>query len=505
MKIVRNLVSEILKEDAYKKKTGHRFTDDIKLIKDSLNKPGYFLHFTDIPKIGVFPGSSYMTGVYFYPNTREIYKDFVTNSFSMARGASRSARYVYLVKIKPNVKILDGADAIKEASRTTLRKILSPILDGDLNLSLISNESVKAGFMRAAFEKIAGFSLQSIPEHEYPTIEEMKESGLLSYIEQRNEKVKEAQEILLRSKIKGEDEEARIKLINQKIGEAIGDIANVWDMHEITLNASRPLGEQRTKVKKTSDKLSSFYFPLLPAKLESLSSTLQKGFNPLRNNSFSNFPMYTMKLLQETALLYCRASAYLKTESKYNADGLTWLDIMLQQKEQTVFLNGGKQTTTHELANSCLKSAESIFSPQGYKRFRQFLKARDSVGINIMLATAGQQYDGINDPSTLGKETLEKINSEDYKGIGTTDGKSGVLGVYESQQLFLFAPLSNKIEIVTMIDRFEGAKEVPGDKTPDREDPYQTPDPRVKALKSRIFKDPDNSEKANAQRKERWQ
>jgi hypothetical protein len=64
--------------------------------------------------------------------------------------------------------------------------------------------------------------------------------------------------------------------------------------------------------------------------------------------------------------------------------------------------------------------------------------------------------------------------------------------------------LTDKIEIVTMIDRFEGAKEVPGDKTPDRDDPYLPPDPRVRALRSRIYKDPD-SQKANAQKKERWQ
>jgi hypothetical protein len=502
--VVRKLVSEMLKEDAYKKKTGRRFTDDIKLIKDSLNKPGYFLHFTDVPKIGVFPGSTYMAGVYFYPNTREIYKDFVENSYSMARGASRSARYVYLVKIKPGTKILDGEATIKEASRQALRKIFSPILDGDLNLSLISDESVKAGFMQAALQTQAGSSSRNIPKHEYPTIEEMKESGLLSYIEQRNEKVKEAQEILLRRKIKGEDEEARIKLIKQKIEEAIGDVASHVDMHEINLSPLYPLGEQRTKVKKASEKLSSFYFPLLPSKLEKLSSELQMGYHPLRNNSFRTFPMYTMQLLQETALLYCRASTYLKTPVRHNAEGLMWLDTMKRQKEQTVFLSGGKQTTTHKLADSCLKSAESIFGPQGYKKFLQFLKVGDYVAINIMLATAGEQYDGINDPSTLSAERLKEINSEDFQGLGTTDGRHGVLGRYESQQLFLFAPLTDKIEIVTMIDRFEGAKEVPGDKTPDREDPYQPPDPRVRALRSRIYKDPD-SQKANAQKKERWQ
>ena len=68
--IVRSLVREILKEDAYKKMTGKRFTADIEAVRDTVGKQGYFLHFTDTPKIGVNPKSKYVPGVYFYPQVQ---------------------------------------------------------------------------------------------------------------------------------------------------------------------------------------------------------------------------------------------------------------------------------------------------------------------------------------------------------------------------------------------------------------------------------------------------
>ena len=64
-KLIRSLIREVLAEDAYKERTGKRFTADIDKIRDNLEKKGYFLHFSDVPKIGVNPKSPYLPGSYF--------------------------------------------------------------------------------------------------------------------------------------------------------------------------------------------------------------------------------------------------------------------------------------------------------------------------------------------------------------------------------------------------------------------------------------------------------
>lgn len=129
--MIRSLVREILREDAYKEKTGKRFTADIEAVRDTVDMEGYFLHFTEVPKIGVNPMSKYIAGVYFYPNTREIYDGFFKDVQTIYRGAGRAARYVYLVKLKPGLDIVEGA-AINERIREALSVAFKPILDAGL-------------------------------------------------------------------------------------------------------------------------------------------------------------------------------------------------------------------------------------------------------------------------------------------------------------------------------------------------------------------------------------
>ena len=213
MKIIRLLIKEILAEDAYKKRTGHRFVDDINFVKNTVDKEGYFLHFSDVPKIGVNPKSSYFPGVYFYPNIRPIYNNFFANVSGNVRGQARGARYVYLVKLKQGLNILNG-DGITKNVQETMSKIVEPFLSAGLETSeYFKNQK---GFDGA---QVADNSGSPQPAYiKYPSLEEIKNSGLMNLIEKNAKVLFEFYKLLkIRPRMSEEKKIEFVKKYNQSI------------------------------------------------------------------------------------------------------------------------------------------------------------------------------------------------------------------------------------------------------------------------------------------------
>lgn len=131
-------MSKRLFEDKFKRETGKRFTDDLQKIKDAVDKEKFFVHFTDTPKIGINPRSTFLPGLYTYPLTREIYEKFVISVDEYARGQGRAGRYVFLLKMKPDAKIIEG----KELEGRIVKNFaycIAPLLDSNLVIAVPKN------------------------------------------------------------------------------------------------------------------------------------------------------------------------------------------------------------------------------------------------------------------------------------------------------------------------------------------------------------------------------
>ena len=109
----------------------------------------------------------------------------------------------------------------------------------------------------------------------------------------------------------------------------------------------------------------------------------------------------------------------------------------------------------------------------------------DSVGYFIRLAI-GSEYDGVFDAGHEG--------GDDAGGDGV---KMGLISNQEKTQLYLRPEARNRINFVSIIDRFEGEKEWNDQKKKEKEFGHHTPDvdittdkpgshPRVKALLPRL-------------------
>ena len=143
---IRDLVSLMLMEDKYKEMTGKRYDADVRKFSELASntpeeafKNGYYVHFTDTPKIGINPQSPYMKGYYFYPLTKTILKNFIGNVSTSNRGQARAARYVYLVKITPE-NILES-DKIYDSILKRLMILIDPIKENLLDTTTLSSRA----------------------------------------------------------------------------------------------------------------------------------------------------------------------------------------------------------------------------------------------------------------------------------------------------------------------------------------------------------------------------
>ena len=146
-----------------------------------------------------------------------------------------------------------------------------------------------------------------------------------------------------------------------------------------------------------------------------------------------------------------------------------------------LMLKNGESVQLSDLVAQSIEKIKNIFG-KDYEKFKRTIN-KDSVGTMIMLAMR-DDVDGLNDTGF----SFDWAQSD----RSVTSGTSGVLGSFESRQLFLKAPVQNKIDVITMIDRFEGTpdtKKIPGSPTPDTAYGEENEDPRYKQLKNRFNRD----------------
>lgn len=470
--IIRSLVREILREDAYKEKTGKRFTADIEAVRDTVDEEGYFLHFTEVPKIGVNPMSKYLAGAYFYPNTREIYDGFFRDVQSIYRGAGRAARYVYLVKLKPGLDIVEGA-GINERIREALSVAFKPILDA----GLVDDDYRKrpAAYMSWHKERHGGLSFADYGTRvKYPTVEELERSGQLEEIRKNVKELYDIyQSLKNRSLMKTADflrrYNERLRSLMGKFGDfSQGSTSYDWGIAPLKSLDADDVKEHYKDLKelfRTSggvEPLGAGREPTLD--LRRLEASLGVGTGDYRARLGG--PKTKMGIARATIERNAVASGVLSyadyvtngmSSTHMTVDVLNWL-YNARTDTTELPLKGGGSTTLGELARAGVSSFESYLG-EGAKAVKAAAERRDEVGVNIAICLAAGA-DGVNDTGV------------GFKAADVLAGYGGRLGRYEGKQLFLKAPIGNKIEIITMIDRFEGKPDswvAPGSPTPDAE------------------------------------
>lgn len=518
---LRELIGALLREDAYKRARGARYTGDIDAVRSTLNKDGYFLHFSDVPKIGVNPGSAFLPGTYFYPNIKPIFDAFVADVSGTARGQARAARYVFLVKLKPGVNILEGADAIAEAAEGNIRAIVQPILDADLN-DWIAREG-GADVKRNASYFLGGVA--PFIDHAYPSLLQLEEMGLMDHIESRERASTETIGML------------RSILAELSSPAAKDSSARGWEAFKPVLSAAvaaeRALEPKFTKrttpyrvdewsASQNPDRGRKDFMKHIKTKIEDLKTSLTRselsgvdfesmlrggyiassgGYEP-----FSSALKEVGTILRSTAMLKELASLFLESPLQKTSKLFSMLKRMKSQEFKILSKSSGIISSS-DLADRCFAAAADALGESNYKRLLGALAKGDSVGVNLILIL-GSQYAGVNDTTSLPPEVYEELKSSPGGGVRFLSGDLGVISRYESAQLFLRAPLGDKIEVVTMIDRFEGMppEYLPGSSTPDTE--YDTEEtPRARALKTRFFRndsDPADTPEVGPVRRERW-
>lgn len=491
LNVVRSLIREILKEDAYKEMTGKRFTADIEAVRDTVGEQGYFLHFTDTPKIGVNPRSKYVPGVYFYPNTQEIYDAFFKDASDYYRGAGRAARYVYLVKLKPGLKIVEG-DGINEKIRGLMQDSLEPILSAGLDDSIYRARPklFNAWHQNRSRGMAGGVDLK------YPSIEEMRGSGLLDKVMENFEELSQIQQ-LLKNRPRMTKEEQKIAFLkdhNDRLNRFIGKFGSgetgvdalksldSKDINDHLKSLEGLLSYAGGTLEKRNTPTSKYVLDLdrLAYHLSNYYNVPLNGVNIKPGKPAGGIALGTIALSSMSSAVLSYAEHIINHWDLRNMiQHIDWL--YSESSNAELSLKSGGTVTLGELKRRCAAVLQAALDTSA-KSLRAAVSRDDKVGTNIILALSGGE-DGVNDTGRGG-------------ALDVVYGHGGILGNYEGKQLFLKAPIGDKVDIVTMIDRFEGKPDswkVPGSPTPDREagfekdsSEFDTGDGRVAALKSRF-------------------
>jgi hypothetical protein len=203
---------------------------------------------------------------------------------------------------------------------------------------------------------------------------------------------------------------------------------------------------------------------------------------PSYNQYGISIPNYSYLILAATiasngmAAMVKSYADYITASSLQNA--IPFMRWLLDDRSIDLHLRSGETVSLREVKAQCLKRLEDTMG-KNFRRLMEFGKKGDQVGVSILLVMGSGDVDGVNDTGHSGQRH------------NIVWGHGGILGKYEGAQLFLSAPVSEKIEIVTMIDRYEGKPESwdpPGSHTPDQEQGSgeEKEDLRVQSLQSRL-------------------
>ena len=501
--IIRSLVREILKEDqAYKRLTGKKYTADIEMFRDNVGKPGYYIHLSDIPKLGVNPKTGYLPGLYLYPNTKANYEAALLGSGRGSVVAGRASRYVFLVKLRSDLNLLDTAD-LNEYIDRKFESIVKPILDDALDTRMMkSSENFKKYFSEdGSFKKNwAQSSVVPVLDVRPESLEEVGDNSIQRSVEKIIPLIEELHALM---PLKGKQRAPIAIELNKKIHNVLNSVG-VYS----TLRDGVPAIESRYRSGKedvagvkvsTAGTVSTTgienSWNTLTSLIRSFIDLERFGgkitFNPEKLNSLNRNQRgssYNRKMYQDD-LIFKGAAEALKSTAKFyyyimRAGGPDTRSAAIGQLLRSsegghwaLVGKGGEPVSGRELSNKILDALLVTMSRPSKQITREDLKKKNArEELNILLALGGEDFDGVVD-----------------SGIKMPDSPViyGSLGI-EGQQTFILPPVDSKLEgggPVVMIDRLEG---LAADKTPAGSvhgtaiELYQDKSPREVALANKV-------------------
>jgi hypothetical protein len=406
-------------EDKFKRETGKRFTGDLQKIKDAVGKENFFVHFTDTPKVGVNPKSQFIPGVYAYPLTRDVYEKFVISVDEYARGQARAGRYVFLLKLKSSARVIEGPE-LEERIVKNFAHCVAPLLNSEL--------------------------IATTPEHRY-----MRSEDIVKLIEEhyRDDVLRGLERI--RSEVKSiglriNKKAARLAALRAVIKDIVPNVEEfpawinekLWDdskdskrnMHRLTLDHIR---DDESANGNLAGAIYTYKdHPLLSGIWNSINiSNKRAKLQSLVSHSYSGAAMARWEMLRDLfdSPLGTKAGLPIKTKSG-------------EKKEMSQIIDEALKRTLETMKVS-------------KEKLLQVLK-QDPIGTNILL--------GLGDADVIIDRGTAEVKS-------ATAGWGGILGDLETMQAYIRPPIGKAVDIVGMVDRFEGEPDskVPPGSTPDKD------------------------------------
>lgn len=456
---------EILKEDAYKRETGKRYTGDIDKFRDTAGKPGYYIHLTDVPKIGVNPKSNFLPGLYLYPHSKSNFQSLIMGH----RGnfiAGNMARYAFLVKLRSDLKILKPDD-LNDYLNKKYFGIVGPIIDEMLDVRILKEPENAKKFYSAGGEFYKSTAAGDLPAVEV-TAEMLERLGNNVYEESAEKIVRLINSFIDIQPLSGKQLKARAAELNAESAKTLEEImgkgfVNVKNGTPYVNFASLVQhGEQLFGVaySKTGAIISSSIRKAIEnLKLMVADITTVKGERPSidrekiekRKRQSGDYGARNDKLLtlsksiqQQTAALYFFLMRASGSSTRSKAIGY----IMDNTNNNQLAANGGGKVLQAKVIERIRIALLDAMSTPTLRMTPQRLKGKDEEEINILFALGGDDWDGVEDKGTVD-------NTVRFGSLGR-----------ETQQTFIKAPINQKLEgggPVVMLDRMEG---LPADKTP---------------------------------------
>ncbi len=332
----------------------------------------------------------------------------------------------------------------------------------------------------------------------YPSIEEMRGSGMLDKVMENFEELSQIQQ-LLKNRPRMTKEEQKIAFLkdhNNRLNRFIGKFGSgetgvdtlksldSKDINDHLKSLEGLLSYAGGTLESRNSPTNKYVLDLdrLAYHLSNYYSVPLNGVNIKPGKQTGGIALGTIALSSMSSAVLSYAEHIINHWDLRNMiQHIDWL--YSEGSNAELSLKSGGTVTLGELKRKCVATFQAALGTSD-KSLRAAVDRDDKVGTNIILALSGGE-DGVNDTGRGG-------------ALDVVYGHGGILGNYEGKQLFLKAPIGDKLNIITMIDRFEGKPDswkVPGSPTPDREagfekdkSEFDVGDGRVAALKRRFVR-----------------
>lgn len=478
--VIRSLVREILMEDqAYKRLTGKKYTADVEMFRDAVGKPDYYIHLSDIPKLGVNPQTGYLPGLYLYPNTKANYEAVILGSGQGSVVASRAARYVFLVKLRNDLNLL-RMDSLNDHLNETFDSIVKPILDDALDIRTMAVGTNAKDYFNSDGTFKKQWSQSSVVPVLRVSPEDLETAGDETLPRAVEKIVELIDEVLDLIPLKGKARAPVAVELNKKIRRVLQEsgISSVMRDGVPFIDSPHRYGKEEVAGVKvtstgtvTSTAITTARNTLVilvnqfvdfddadgrvtfnPEKLSYLKAVQRGSTLGSRNYELSALFKGIASRLKSTAKFYyyimraggpdTRASAISELLRSSEAPNPRFAEYESGVGE--LVGKDGEPVSRRELATKILDALMAAMSRPGKQITREYLmKKKGTEELNILLALGGGEFDGIVD------------SGQKFSGGGRLYGALGI----EGQQTFILPPIDSKLEgggPVVMIDRMVG-------------------------------------------------